>query len=65
MQAHLDQHPDLGAPNSIHVKTVDHVVYLDGLVSAGPRTLLPRFKPYDGLGGVLSSLESEIRSYSL
>ena len=28
----LDQHPELGAPNSIDVQTLDHVVYLYGLV---------------------------------
>jgi osmotically-inducible protein OsmY len=28
----LDQHPALEAPNLIYVHTLDHVVYLDGLV---------------------------------
>jgi osmotically-inducible protein OsmY len=31
----FDQHPELGAPNSIEVHTVDHVVYLNGTVSQG------------------------------
>src|SRR5271154_1042210 len=31
----LDQHPNLGPPNSIHVTAVKHVVYLSGLVSSG------------------------------
>jgi osmotically-inducible protein OsmY len=31
----FDQHPELGAPNSIRVQTVDHVVYLSGTVSQG------------------------------
>ena len=35
VQARLDQHAALGAPNSIGVQTVDHVVYLNGLVSQG------------------------------
>jgi osmotically-inducible protein OsmY len=35
VRASLNQHPDLGAPNSIDVQTVDHVVYLNGLVSEG------------------------------
>jgi osmotically-inducible protein OsmY len=35
VQAQLDQHPELGGPNSINVETLDHAVYLDGLVSAG------------------------------
>jgi osmotically-inducible protein OsmY len=35
VQAQLNQHPDLGGPNSINVETLNHVVYLDGLVSTG------------------------------
>ena len=35
VQALFDQHPELGPPNSIDVQTLDHVVYLNGLVSAG------------------------------
>jgi osmotically-inducible protein OsmY len=35
VEAQFDQHPELGGPNSIHVQTLDHVVYLSGLVSAG------------------------------
>ena len=35
VQAQFDQHPELGGPNSIHVQTLDHVVYLSGLVSVG------------------------------
>jgi osmotically-inducible protein OsmY len=35
IQAALDQHPDLGEPNSISVQTVNHVVYLSGGVSEG------------------------------
>jgi osmotically-inducible protein OsmY len=31
----FDQHPGLGPPNSIEVQTLDHVVYLHGLVGAG------------------------------
>jgi osmotically-inducible protein OsmY len=34
VQALLQQHPDLGPPNSISVRTLDHVVYLSGAVSA-------------------------------
>jgi osmotically-inducible protein OsmY len=33
-QALINQHPDLGPPNSIKVETLDHVVYLSGEVSA-------------------------------
>lgn len=35
VHAALDQHPQLGAPNSINVQTLNHVVYLTGHVSAG------------------------------
>jgi osmotically-inducible protein OsmY len=35
VQAQLNQHPELGGPNSISVATLNRVVYLDGLVSAG------------------------------
>jgi hypothetical protein len=35
VKAQLDQHSDLGAPNSIQVQTLDHVVYLNGMVSDG------------------------------
>lgn len=35
VEAQFDRHPELGGPNSIHVQTLDHVVYLTGLVSAG------------------------------
>jgi osmotically-inducible protein OsmY len=35
VQAQFDRHPELGAPNSIQVQTLDHVVYLNGLVSTG------------------------------
>ncbi len=32
VRALFDRHPDLEAPNMVYVQTVDHVVYLDGLV---------------------------------
>jgi osmotically-inducible protein OsmY len=35
VQRQFDQHPELGPPNSISVQTVNHVVYLSGLVGAG------------------------------
>ena len=31
----FDQHPDLGPPAAIRVQTLNHVVYLDGLVDSG------------------------------
>jgi osmotically-inducible protein OsmY len=31
----LDQHAELGAPHAIEVQTIDHVVYLNGLVNDG------------------------------
>jgi osmotically-inducible protein OsmY len=35
VQALFAQHPELGPPNSIDVQTLDHVVYLNGMVAAG------------------------------
>jgi osmotically-inducible protein OsmY len=35
VQTRLDQHPELGAPRSIEVQTMDRVVYLNGLVNDG------------------------------
>jgi osmotically-inducible protein OsmY len=35
VQARLDQQPDLGAPGSITVQTLNRVVYLNGLVAYG------------------------------
>jgi osmotically-inducible protein OsmY len=35
VRARFDRLPELGAPNSIEVQTVDHVVYLNGTVSQG------------------------------
>lgn len=35
VQTQLDRRRELGPPNSIDVKTIDHVVYLNGFVSAG------------------------------
>jgi osmotically-inducible protein OsmY len=35
VQARFDQHSELGPPNLITVRTLNHVVYLSGEVSAG------------------------------
>jgi osmotically-inducible protein OsmY len=35
VQALFDQHNVLGAPNAISIQTLDHVVYLSGLVDTG------------------------------
>ena len=35
VQALFDQHPELGPSGSIDVQTLDHVVYLNGLVDSG------------------------------
>jgi osmotically-inducible protein OsmY len=32
VQTLFEEHPELGLPNSIHVWTADHVVYLNGIV---------------------------------
>jgi len=35
VRAQLSEHAELGPPNSIEVRTVNHVVYLNGIVSQG------------------------------
>jgi osmotically-inducible protein OsmY len=35
VRTQLNQYADLGAPNSIGVQTIDHVVYLNGQVDTG------------------------------
>ena len=35
VQGRLDQMPNLGAPGSVRVQTLDHVVYLNGRVDVG------------------------------
>jgi osmotically-inducible protein OsmY len=35
VQTLFDQHPKLGPPNSIQVQTLNHVVYLNGMVAEG------------------------------
>ena len=35
VQAMINQHPDVGPPDSVRVETRDHVVYLNGYVSTG------------------------------
>jgi osmotically-inducible protein OsmY len=35
VQAMINQHPDVGPPDSVRVQTLDHVVYLSGFVSTG------------------------------
>ena len=35
VQAMINQHTEVGPPNSVHVQTLDHVVYLSGEVSEG------------------------------
>jgi osmotically-inducible protein OsmY len=35
VQTAINQHPELAEPDSIQVQTIDHVVYLNGIVSEG------------------------------
>ena len=35
VRAQINQHPDVGAPDSVRVETREHVVYLSGFVSTG------------------------------
>jgi osmotically-inducible protein OsmY len=40
VQSLFDRHPELGPPNSIQVQTLNHVVYLDGMVGEGLQSSL-------------------------
>jgi osmotically-inducible protein OsmY len=40
VQALIAQHPALQPPNLIYVQTLDHVVYLNGMVNTGAERLL-------------------------
>ena len=35
VNAAISRHPDLGAPSEIRVSTIDHIVYLTGIVDTG------------------------------
>jgi osmotically-inducible protein OsmY len=35
VQTLFNQHPELGAPGTVGIQTIDHVVYLDGFVASG------------------------------
>jgi osmotically-inducible protein OsmY len=35
VQTLINQHPDVGPPDTVHVQTLNHVVYLSGEVSQG------------------------------
>ena len=37
VQESFNRHPDLGAPGAIQIQTLDHVVYLDGVVRSEER----------------------------
>jgi osmotically-inducible protein OsmY len=58
VQAQLNQHPELGGPNSISVATLNHVVYLDGLVSDGieSRTAESAARQVPGVSRVVNSI---------
>ena len=38
VQSQFDSHPELGPPNTIDVQTLNRVVYLSGIVSAGEQS---------------------------
>jgi osmotically-inducible protein OsmY len=58
VQAQLNQFPDLGAPNSIEVQTIDHVVYLNGQVDVGleKRTAAEEVEKVSGVTQVVNNI---------
>ena len=58
VQAALNKHSDLGPPDSIRVQTLNHVVYLDGLVDDGlaKRTAMSVTKQVAGVTNVVNNI---------
>jgi osmotically-inducible protein OsmY len=58
VQAALNQHADLGPPDSIRVQTLNHVVYLNGLVDDGlaKRSALAITKQVAGVTTVVNNI---------
>jgi len=58
VQAALNQHADLGPPDSIRVQTLNHVVYLNGLVDDGlaKRSALAITKQVAGVKTVVNNI---------
>jgi osmotically-inducible protein OsmY len=58
VQAQLNQFADLGAPNSIEVQTIDHVVYLNGQVDVGleKRTAAEEVQKVPGVTQVVNNI---------
>lgn len=61
VQERLNQSPDLGAPNSIRVQTIDHVVYLNGEVDVGleKRTAASEVQQVAGVTQVVNNIAVE------
>ena len=59
VQAQLNQYAALGAPNSIEVQTVDHVVYLNGQVDGGlaKRTAAAEVEKLPGVTQVVNNID--------
>ena len=59
VEAALESHPALGASSSIQVQSIDHVVYLHGLVDNYPEKLLVQSlaSKTEGVERVVNSLE--------
>jgi osmotically-inducible protein OsmY len=58
VQSQLNQSADLGAPNSIRVQTIDHVVYLTGQVDGGleKRTAAAQVQEVPGVAQVVNNI---------
>jgi osmotically-inducible protein OsmY len=60
VDAALDRQPDLFPPNSISVQTVDHVVYLNGLVEgSGSETAEAATDQVPGVSSVVNSVTDD------
>ena len=59
VQALLDTRPELGAPNSIRAQSINHVVYLSGLVDTSQEKWIAESiaSRTPGVAGVVNSIE--------
>jgi osmotically-inducible protein OsmY len=58
VQTLFNQHPELGPPGSVGIQTLDHVVYLNGIVSSGMErgTAVSLAQSTPGVAQVVSSI---------
>jgi osmotically-inducible protein OsmY len=58
VQQNINQHPEFGAPDSIKVVAIDHVIYLNGVVDGGleRRTAESVARQVPGVTGVVNNI---------